>query len=112
MCEFEYEYNFKYARNHPSGNLLPSEQDKQLTQRQSCGYYLNIPVLNHLILIVDGNCCFADEGDIKMFSINPRRSRRLIFDLRIKPERILRDDGCLILVNNISIIQFNGFFFY
>jgi DNA repair protein RadC len=53
------------AHNHPSGNLLPSEQDKRLTARvKEAGKILDIPVLDHLIMTTDGYYSFADEGEL------------------------------------------------
>ncbi|WP_439487463.1 JAB domain-containing protein [Algoriphagus sp.] len=53
------------AHNHPSGNLLPSEQDKRLTQRiKQAGNILDIPVLDHVIMTADGYYSFADEGEL------------------------------------------------
>ncbi|NJX16982.1 JAB domain-containing protein, partial [Tamlana crocina] len=52
------------AHNHPSGTLRPSEPDKRLTQKiKKAGELFDIKVLDHLILIPDGNYfSFADEG--------------------------------------------------
>ena len=52
------------AHNHPSGTLTPSEPDKRLTQKiKKAGQLFDIRVLDHLILIPDGNYfSFADEG--------------------------------------------------
>lgn len=52
------------AHNHPSGNTNPSEADKQLTQKiNKGGEYMDIKVLDHLIITPDGNYfSFADEG--------------------------------------------------
>ncbi len=51
------------AHNHPSGNLQPSEADKQLTQRiLESGRLLEIKLLDHLILAENRYYSFADEG--------------------------------------------------
>jgi DNA repair protein RadC len=52
------------VHNHPSGTLTPSEPDKRLTQKiKKAGELFDIKVLDHLILIPDGNYfSFADEG--------------------------------------------------
>ncbi len=51
------------AHNHPSGNLFPSENDKELTQKlKSAGNFLDIKVLDHLIITPEGYFSFADEG--------------------------------------------------
>ncbi|MCE7056292.1 JAB domain-containing protein [Algoriphagus sp. AGSA1] len=53
------------AHNHPSGNLMPSEQDKRLTQRiKEAGKILDIPVLDHLILAEEGYYSFVDYGEL------------------------------------------------
>jgi len=49
--------------NHPSGNLSPSTQDKNLTSQISGGAKLfNMKVLDHLIITDNAYFSFADEG--------------------------------------------------
>jgi DNA repair protein RadC len=51
------------AHNHPSGNLKPSRQDEELTQKvKNAAAYHDIKVLDHLIISTDGDYSFADEG--------------------------------------------------
>ena len=51
------------AHNHPSGNLKPSEADKHLTKQLiKAGKYLDIPVVDHLILTAHSYFSFADNG--------------------------------------------------
>ena len=51
------------AHNHPSGNLKPSQGDIQLTQKiKEGGKFLDLPVLDHLIITTEGYYSFADEG--------------------------------------------------
>ena len=51
------------AHNHPSGNLSPSENDKGLTKKLvSAGRFLDIKVLDHIILTKESYTSFADEG--------------------------------------------------
>ena len=51
------------AHNHPSGNLTPSEADKEITRKiQTAGKTLDIPVLDHLIITSESYFSFADEG--------------------------------------------------
>ena len=51
------------VHNHPSGNLEPSEADKQITQKvKEAGKVLEIPLLDHIILTAEGHLSFADEG--------------------------------------------------
>ena len=49
--------------NHPSGNLTPSQADKDLTKRlKEAGKLLDTPVLDHLIFTDSSYLSFADEG--------------------------------------------------
>lgn len=51
------------AHNHPSGNLKPSQADLDLTRKlRSAGRFLDIPILDHLIITDQGFLSFADEG--------------------------------------------------
>ena len=52
------------AHNHPSGNLIPSDADKTITQKiKEAGKFLDIPLLDHLIMVPnEGFMSFADEG--------------------------------------------------
>lgn len=51
------------SHNHPSGNLTPSQADKDLTRRlRDAGKLLDIPVLDHLIFTDKAYFSFADEG--------------------------------------------------
>lgn len=51
------------AHNHPSGNLNPSQADKDLTQKlKSAGNSLDISVLDHLIFTDKKYYSFADQG--------------------------------------------------
>ena len=51
------------SHNHPSGNLTPSEADKDINKKiKEAGRLLDIPVLDHLILTPETFLSFADEG--------------------------------------------------
>lgn len=51
------------AHNHPSGNLKPSRHDEALTQKiKSGGEFLDIKLLDHLIVTNETYFSFADEG--------------------------------------------------
>jgi DNA repair protein RadC len=51
------------AHNHPSGNVLPSNQDKVLTTKLcTAARYHDITVADHLIISADGYFSFSDEG--------------------------------------------------
>lgn len=50
------------SHNHPSGNLTPSTQDKELTRKinQGCNL-LEIQLLDHIIISSEGYYSFADN---------------------------------------------------
>lgn len=51
------------CHNHPSGNLTPSNKDNEITQKcKSAGLFLDLPVLDHIIIGTDNYFSFADEG--------------------------------------------------
>lgn len=51
------------SHNHPSGNLNPSESDKNLTRKFSeAAKYLDLQVLDHIIVTQKSYFSFADEG--------------------------------------------------
>ncbi|WP_086478222.1 JAB domain-containing protein [Arenibacter amylolyticus] len=51
------------VHNHPSGNLNPSEADKQIiTKLRNASKLLDIPTLDSIIITREGYYSFADEG--------------------------------------------------
>ncbi len=51
------------AHNHPSGKLIASQADKDITKKlKSAGEILDIKLLDHLILTDTGYLSFQDEG--------------------------------------------------
>jgi DNA repair protein RadC len=51
------------SHNHPSGNLSPSEEDIKLTATlRKAGEFLELPIVDHLIVTSEGYYSFADEG--------------------------------------------------
>ncbi|RXG32054.1 JAB domain-containing protein [Leeuwenhoekiella marinoflava] len=53
------------AHNHPSGTLKPSQADKDITAKiKKAAEYLDIKVLDHLIVTAEGFHSFADNGQI------------------------------------------------
>lgn len=52
------------AHNHPSGNLQPSEADKEITKKiQSACKFLDIKLLDHIIVVPqESYLSFVDEG--------------------------------------------------
>jgi DNA repair protein RadC len=53
------------CHNHPSGSLLPSPEDKEVTKMLvNAGELLGIPVLDHLIISKNGYYSFDKEGNM------------------------------------------------
>ena len=53
------------AHNHPSGKLNPSQADISITEKvKNALALLDIKLIDHLILTVDGFYSFADEGHL------------------------------------------------
>ncbi len=53
------------AHNHPSGNINPSHQDKELTNKlKEAAGYMDIQLLDHLIIAGTNYLSMADEGMI------------------------------------------------
>ena len=52
------------AHNHPSCRLTPSNEDRAITTKlREGGKFLDLPILDHLILSPEGGYySFADEG--------------------------------------------------
>lgn len=53
------------AHSHPSGNLKPSKADEELTSKiKEAGKFLDLFLLDHLIITSEGYYSFADEGAV------------------------------------------------
>lgn len=53
------------CHNHPSGSVLPSKTDRELTRNViDCGNILNIKILDHLIIGENRYYSFADQNEI------------------------------------------------
>jgi DNA repair protein RadC len=53
------------AHNHPSGNLTPSKRDLDITKKiHKGGEFLDIRLLDHLLITSNGFYSMANEGDL------------------------------------------------
>jgi len=53
------------AHNHPSGQLFPSDADRQVTKRLiQAGLIMDIPLLDHIIITDEGYYSFGDKGEL------------------------------------------------
>lgn len=51
------------CHNHPSGSLKPSRADEEITHKiKEAAKYLDIKIIDHIIVSEDGYFSFADEG--------------------------------------------------
>ena len=56
-----------FAHNHPSGNLKPSKTDINLTNKLlAAANFLDIVVLDHIIISQNGYYSFSDNGDMEV----------------------------------------------
>lgn len=63
MALEQYASSMVLCHNHPSGNIKPSESDIRLTQKlKKAGSFLDLPVIDHIILGEENYFSFADEG--------------------------------------------------
>jgi len=59
----QYAASVVLCHNHPSGNIKPSESDIRLTQKlKKAGSFLDLPVIDHIIVGEGSYFSFADEG--------------------------------------------------
>jgi DNA repair protein RadC len=57
--------NIIVAHNHPSGKLIPSSNDIDITQKiKSAGKILDIYLLDHIIITAKGYYSFTEEGKL------------------------------------------------
>lgn len=53
------------CHNHPSGNLIPSDQDRSITRKvKEAAAFFDMQLLDHIILSADYYYSFADSGTL------------------------------------------------
>lgn len=61
------------VHNHPSGNLNPSIEDKDITDRMyQAGLFLDLPVIDHLIIDEEKYYSFSESGLLAKISLSKR----------------------------------------
>ena len=86
------------VHNHPSGNVIPSQEDKDITDRMlKVGKLINIDVIDHLVISEDNYTSFADEGIMKalhnsgLFEIVKREEESIkAWKLQMERERAVK----------------------
>ena len=75
------------VHNHPSGELTPSQADKDITDRLiQVGRILNIKVIDHLILSLEDYYSFASEGLLQQLELSTAWVPQFELIQRIKKE--------------------------
>ncbi len=81
------------VHNHPSGNLKPSQGDKDITDRLlKVGKLINIDVIDHLIITESGFTSFKDKGIMEelrksgLYEIHDRESDQMR-EMQLRYER-------------------------
>lgn len=75
-----------FAHNHPSGNVKPSESDRELTRELRKGLdVLGIKTMDHLIISRNGVVSLADEGKVH-FDKYVEKTRETEVDPKLKEE--------------------------
>ncbi len=66
IFKYAFEYNatqIVLIHNHPTGNIKPSLSDKRLTQKvKKAGEFIDISVIDHIIIAQNDYLSFADEN--------------------------------------------------
>ncbi|MDR2083943.1 MAG: DNA repair protein RadC [Bacteroidales bacterium] len=53
------------CHNHPSGSIMPSDQDRKITQKMvEIGKLFDINIVDHLIITVDSYYSFTENGEL------------------------------------------------
>jgi DNA repair protein RadC len=75
------------VHNHPSGRLEPSLEDKDITDRMyQAGLFLDLPVIDHLIIDEVKYYSFTESGLLRKISM----SKRYILPFKEEEERIFK----------------------
>lgn len=80
------------VHNHPSGEIKPSEADKDITDRLiQAGKIMNVPVLDHLIITEKTFFSFADSGILEELE----QSTKYVpaYEIKRRYERAAREKG-------------------
>jgi DNA repair protein RadC len=71
------------VHNHPSGQIMPSAADKDVTDRLiQCGLILNVPVADHLIIAEKTYYSFAESGLLTQLEL----SKKYVPDYKLKEQ--------------------------
>jgi len=75
------------CHNHPSGELTPSDNDKNLTDRLiQVGIIVNTHVIDHLIISDKSYLSFADVGLLQELAKSTKYVPKYVLEQRLKKE--------------------------
>jgi DNA repair protein RadC len=90
------------VHNHPSGELIPSENDKDETDRLfQVGIIVNVPVYDHLIITEESYYSFKDTGLLEELSNSTKYVPPYVLEARYKKEAAEMDS--VLLASKIAI---------
>jgi DNA repair protein RadC len=73
------------VHNHPSGELQPSKEDEDITDRMyQVGLFLDVPVIDHLIISENSYYSFVDTGLLLKLS----KSKKYVLKFKKEEERL------------------------
>ncbi len=73
--------------NHPSGKMIPSAADKDITDRLiQCGLILQVPVIDHLIISEENYYSFVDSGLLEQLGKSTRYVPDYIMQERLQKQ--------------------------
>jgi DNA repair protein RadC len=83
------------VHNHPSGELKPSEADKDLTDRLiQVGRILSIKIIDHLVISTKSYLSFTDTGLLEQLELSTKWVPQFeLIDRIRKEEKKIRDDA-------------------
>jgi DNA repair protein RadC len=75
------------VHNHPGGTMEPSLEDRDITDRMyQAGLFLDLPVIDHLIIDEEKYYSFADSGLLRKISM----SKKYVLPFKQEEERIFK----------------------
>lgn len=90
------------VHNHPSGELSPSDQDKELTDQMiQVGIIVDTPVYDHLIITTNSYYSFRDSGLLEVLE----RSTKYVpkFELQRREIAEIREKEAILAISNMVI---------
>ena len=95
------------VHNHPSGELIPSEPDKDITNRLiQVGKIVRTKVLDHLIITTESYVSFADIGLMKKLARSTKYVPDYIIEEKLKKqaEALIRKEEAKKIAKNLKMV--------